>query len=281
MKNILIHLRLPFSFFLLPVFLFALAQSPNPDSSKAWWVFFILHFLLFPASNAYNSYFDKDEGSIGLLETPPPVTKELFYVSWILDIIGLILGYIFVSQWFVIYLIIYGFISKAYSHPSVRLKKYPVISWIIVCLFQGALTYLAVYFSINQGSLPSSAIIPSLICTSNLLAIYPITQVYQHEEDAKRGDLTMSRLLGIKGTFVNALFWLGVSSIGYFIALKPISNFFIFGLMTFPLMSFLVIWIFKVWKDATAANFKMTMMLNFLASICLNAFFGMLYFLNH
>ena len=281
MKNILIHLRLPFSFFLLPVFLFALAQSPNPDSSKAWWVFFILHFLLFPASNAYNSYFDKDEGSIGLLETPPPVTKELFYVSWILDIIGLVLGYIFVNQWFVVYLIIYGFISKAYSHPSIRLKKYPVISWIIVCLFQGALTYLAVYFSINQGSLPSSAIIPSLICTSNLLAIYPITQVYQHEEDAKRGDLTMSRLLGIKGTFVNALFWLGVSSIGYFVALKPISNFFIFGLMTFPLMSFLVIWIFKVWKDTAAANFKMTMMLNFLASICLNAFFGMLYFLNH
>ena len=281
MKNILIHLRLPFSFFLLPVFLFALAQSPNPDSSKAWWVFFILHFLLFPASNAYNSYFDKDEGSIGLLETPPPVTKELFYVSWILDIIGLVLGYIFVNQWFVVYLIIYGFISKAYSHPSVRLKKYPVISWIIVCLFQGALTYLAVYFSINQGLLPSSAVIPSLICTSNLLAIYPITQVYQHEEDAKRGDLTMSRLLGIKGTFVNALFWLGVSSIGYFVALKPISNFFIFGLMTFPLMSFLVIWIFKVWKDTAAANFKMTMMLNFLASICLNAFFGMLYFLNH
>ena len=281
MKNILIHLRLPFSFFLLPVFLFALAQSPNPDSSKAWWIFFILHFLLFPASNAYNSYFDKDEGSIGLLETPPPVTKELFYVSWILDIIGLVLGYIFVSQSFAVYLIIYGFISKAYSHPNIRLKKYPVLSWIIVCLFQGALTYLAVYFSINQGSLPSSAIIPSLICTSNLLAIYPITQVYQHEEDAKRGDLTMSRLLGIKGTFVNALFWLGVSSIGYFIALKPISNFFIFGLMTFPLMSFLVIWIFKVWKDTAAANFKMTMMLNLLASICLNAFFGMLYFLNH
>ena len=281
MKNILIHLRLPFSFFLLPVFLFALAQSPNPDSTKAWWIFFILHFLLFPASNAYNSYFDKDEGSIGLLETPPPVTKELFYVSWILDIIGLVLGYIFVSQWFMVYLIIYGFISKAYSHPNIRLKKYPVLSWIIVCLFQGALTYSAVYFSINQGSLPSSAIIPSLICTSNLLAIYPITQVYQHEEDAKRGDLTMSRLLGIKGTFVNALFWLGVSSIGYFIALKPISNFFIFGLMTFPLMSFLVIWILKVWKDTAAANFKMTMMLNLLASICLNAFFGMLYFLNH
>ncbi len=281
MKNILIHLRLPFSFFLLPVFLFALAQSPNPDSIKAWWIFFILHFLLFPASNAYNSYFDKDEGSIGLLETPPPVTKELFYVSWLLDIIGLVLGYIFVSQWFVVYLIIYGFISKAYSHPSIRLKKYPVLSWIIVCLFQGALTYLAVYFSINQGSLPNSAIIPSLICTSNLLAIYPITQVYQHEEDAKRGDLTMSRLLGIKGTFVNALFWLGVSSIGYFIALKPVSNFFIFGLMTFPLMSFLVIWILKVWKDTAAANFKMTMMLNLLASICLNAFFGMLYFLNH
>ena len=105
MKNVLIHLRLPFSFLLLPVFLFALSQSPNPDVPKSWWVFFILHFLLFPASNAYNSYFDKDEGSIGLLEIPPPVSKSLFYTAWALDILGLILGYLFVDKWFAIYLV--------------------------------------------------------------------------------------------------------------------------------------------------------------------------------
>ena len=69
MKNILLHLRIPFSFFLLPIYLFALSQSPAVDVTKAWWVFFILHFMLFPASNAYNSYYDKDEGSIGLLFT--------------------------------------------------------------------------------------------------------------------------------------------------------------------------------------------------------------------
>lgn len=281
MKNVLIHLRLPFSFLLLPVFLFALSQSPNPDVPKSWWVFFILHFLLFPASNAYNSYFDKDEGSIGLLETPPPVSKSLFYTAWALDILGLIFGYLFVDKWFAIYLLLYGLVSKAYSHPSIRLKKKPITSWIVVCLFQGAVTYLAVYYSINQLFDFNKAIIPALICTTNLLAIYPITQVYQHEEDAKRGDMTLSRRLGIKGTFINALIWLGLSTAGYLIVLNPISQFFILILITFPLVSFLLVWIIKVWKEQSAANFKMTMMFNLIASLCLNIFFSILYFLNH
>jgi len=98
--------------------------------------FFILHLLLYPASNAYNSYFDKDEGSIGILESPPPVDKELFYVSWVLDILALLLG-VFIGWPFVCYLLIYGFISKAYSHDRIRLKKYPVASWLIVSFFSG------------------------------------------------------------------------------------------------------------------------------------------------
>lgn len=282
MKNILLHLRIPFSFFLLPIFLFALSQSPHPDVAKTWWVFIILHFLLFPASNAYNSYYDKDEGSIGLLETPPPVTKELFYVAWAFDILALVLGWFFVGEVFTLYLLVYGFISKAYSHPLIRLKKYPVLSWLVVTFFQGALTYLAVYQAINQSvdlASLTSQWIPALVCTSNLLAIYPLTQVYQHDEDAKRGDMTMSRLLGIKGTFINANGWLLLSGIGYLSYFGFTVPLLLLVLLLFPLLGFFGWWTWKVWQDEQNANFKNTMWLNLLASVCLNVFFGILCFL--
>lgn len=284
MKNIFLHLRLPFSFFLLPIFLFALSQSPQPSAPDTWWVFFILHFLLFPASNAYNSYYDKDEGSIGLLENPPPVSKPLLYAAWGLDFAAIVLGFWFVDALFAGYLVVYIIISRAYSHPMIRLKKYPVVSWIIVTIFQGALTYLAVYQAINRVSalsLLTPQLLPALVCTSNLLAIYPITQVYQHEEDAKRGDLTMSRVLGIRGTFLNAFAWLGLSGIGFFAFFQDKLQFAVFVVMIMPLLAFLGVWAWRVWQNEGNADFKSTMILNILASLCLNSFFAILYFLNH
>ncbi len=286
MKNILLHLRIPFSFFLLPIYLFALSQSLSVDATKAWWVFFILHFMLFPASNAYNSYYDKDEGSIGLLETPPPVTKELLYTAWVIDVLAFVLGWIFVGAFFAIFLLVYGLISKAYSHPLIRLKKYPLISWYVVTLFQGALTYLAVYQSITTDFqlgwlINFDILLPSLICTSNLLAIYPLTQVYQHEEDARRGDMTMSRLLGIRGTFLNAVFWLSLSGAGFLVYFGITTDFLLLIAMLSPLLGFFAWWMWQVWKDESKANFKNTMWLNLLAGICLNIFFGLLCFLKH
>lgn len=286
MKNILLHLRIPFSFFLLPIYLFALSQSPHVDVTKACWVFFILHFMIFPASNAYNSYYDKDEGSIGLLEIPPPVTKELLYTAWVIDVLALVLGGLFVDEFFTIFLLVYGLISKAYSHPAIRLKKYPVISWYVVTLFQGAFTYLAVYKAITVDFQMSQLanfqiLLPAFICTSNLLAIYPLTQVYQHEEDALRGDMTMSRLLGIRGTFLNAVFWLGLSGVGFLVYFGITTEFLLLIALLSPLLGFFAWWMWQVWKDESKANFKNTMWLNLLAGICLNLFFGLLYFLKH
>jgi 1,4-dihydroxy-2-naphthoate octaprenyltransferase len=43
---------------------------------------------------------------------------------------------------------------------------------------------------------------PALLSTCLLLGSYPMTQIYQHEEDARRGDKTFSLLLGIKETFI-------------------------------------------------------------------------------
>src|SRR6187431_1320558 len=137
-----LHLRIPFSYFLLPVFLFSLSVSPNITEKTLLWTFLIVHIFLYPASNGYNSYFDKDEKSIGGLKNPPPVNKGLYYLSLTFDVIALVLGYVKINLTFTIMLLVYGLISKAYSHPSVRLKKYPVVSWVVVGLFQGLFTFM-------------------------------------------------------------------------------------------------------------------------------------------
>ena len=48
-------LRLPFSFFLMPVYWFALSQVVEKDWTRAILIFVILHLLVYPASNGYNS----------------------------------------------------------------------------------------------------------------------------------------------------------------------------------------------------------------------------------
>src|SRR6478609_4904064 len=78
-------LRFHFSFFLLPVFLFALSQSPTINWRNAILVFVILHLLVYPSSNGYNSYMDRDETPIGGLASPLQPTKQLFYVSIVMD----------------------------------------------------------------------------------------------------------------------------------------------------------------------------------------------------
>src|ERR1043165_7009249 len=111
-----LHLRIPFSYFLMPVFLFALAISPNPTNHSVLWSFILIHLLLYPASNGYNSYFDKDEKSIGGLKNPPPVNISLYYTSLLMDLVAIIIAYWKINFLFSMMLLTYGLISKAYSH---------------------------------------------------------------------------------------------------------------------------------------------------------------------
>src|SRR5436190_18658093 len=89
-------LRLPFSIFLSPLYFFALAQVPDIHWGKAILVFLILHFLVYPASNGYNSYMDRDTQSIGGLETPPPPPPQLYFTTIVIDITAILFGFVFV-----------------------------------------------------------------------------------------------------------------------------------------------------------------------------------------
>jgi len=276
-KDIILHLRIPFSFFLMPVYWFALSQASIVDKPKAIWVFVILHLLIYTASNAYNSYFDKDEGSIGGLEKPPAVDDKLFWIAWGIDILAVVLGFLLVNPLFALLIFVYSMVSKAYSDDKVRLKKYAVLSWFIVGFFQGAFTYITVILAVsNNNEALQPHLLPALISTLMLWAIYPVTQVYQHDEDRKRGDNTMSMLLGIRGTFVfTALVF--TLAFGLFFLYFPESDFILLLLFNLPTLAYFSWWFLKVLKDANQANFRHVMWLNLLASFCLNGFYIWLY----
>jgi 4-hydroxybenzoate polyprenyltransferase len=275
-----LHLRIPFSYFLLPVFLFAVAISPNISEPRLFWVFIILHLFLYPASNGFNSYFDKDEKSIGGLKNPPKVNKGLYYLSLTFDAIALLLGYFIINPLFAVMLFIYGLVSKAYSHPMIRLKKYPVVGWIAAGFFQGAFTFIMCYVGLNNFSLGTcfntQVLIPSMLTTVVLWANYPMTQVYQHEEDVKRGDQTLSVKLGIRGTFYFTALVFIVATFQftfYFLEFHQMKYAIAFFIALAPVLIYFLFWFLKVLNDESFANYGYTMGLNYISATCLNAFF--------
>jgi UbiA prenyltransferase family len=275
-----LHLRIPFSFFLLPIFLFAVGLSPNINQSNLLWVFMILHFLLYPASNGFNSYFDKDEKSIGGLENPPPVNLGLYYLSLFFDLLAIVLGIVKINWQFGLMLFIYGLASKAYSHPSIRLKKFPFAGWVITGFFQGCFTLAMAYIGLNNFEI-ATALTPKILTAGAIASLmlwgnYPMTQIYQHEEDAKHGDMTLSRKLGVVGTFYFTAGFFGLATMGFiwfFQTWFEIKYAMAFLLALGPVVVFFLYWFIQVKMDASKADYKHTMWLNFISATCLNVFF--------
>jgi len=280
-------MRIPFSLFLMPVFWLSLSIFPVSDwsSSSAFLVFFVLHFLLYPASNGYNSLIDKDEGPVGGLEAPPKTNIQLQILVITFDLLAIIISFMhdIVFGYFVA---IYWVVSKAYSNPQIRLKKFPFLSWIVVALFQGGWTVLMVWAGVLK-ELPDFEKIGIWIwplAASILLAgSYPMTQIYQHEADTRRGDHTISSKLGIRGTFVLAGICLFIGSNILAIALYHYQS--IFSLMlvlvcSVPSLVYFSIWAKQSWKDPLNADFYHTMLFNKISSIGLSFGFILIICLN-
>jgi 1,4-dihydroxy-2-naphthoate octaprenyltransferase len=194
--------------------------------------------------------------------------------------IALAIGFVYINLTFTILLFIYGLVSKAYSHPAIRLKKYAITSWIITGLFQGLFTLIMCYVGINKFEI-AQAIKPEVILGGSLTSLmlwanYPLTQVYQHEEDSKRGDHTLSILLGVRGTFyfVACTFAFAAVAFAWYFIIYFDTRFAVhFVLALLPVILFFLYWWMKVFGDATEADYKKTMWLNFISATCLNVFF--------
>lgn len=256
----------------MPVYWFALSQVENINTGDAVWVFVILHLLVYPASNGYNSYMDRDTESIGGIEKPLPPTKQLFYFTVIMDLLAIVMSY-FISIYFLLGIVAYILASRAYSYRGIRLKKYPVIGYLTVVIFQGCL----VFFLVTHGcSMEKTVQVPfaAILCAGLLIGgFYPLTQIYQHKQDREDGVISISSLLGYKGTFIftGIIYFLAVSCLAYYlISGLQQAYFFIMQLFFLPVLIYFFWWYKKVNANSSAANFKNTMRMNVLASLCSN-----------
>jgi 1,4-dihydroxy-2-naphthoate octaprenyltransferase len=75
----------------MPVYWLALSQTVDIVPGDAIIIFVILHLLVYPASNGYNSYMDRDTSSIGGIKNPRLPTRQLFHITILLDAIALLM----------------------------------------------------------------------------------------------------------------------------------------------------------------------------------------------
>lgn len=238
-------------------------------------IFGILHLLVYPASNGYNSYMDRDETSIGGIKHPMAPTQQLFKVTVAMDIIAVLLSCL-VSAWFALGILLYILASRAYSYRGIRLKKHAFAGYFTVVIFQGAVTFWLVYHGSHEPltfNVPASGMLASSLLIGGF---YPLTQIYQHEADAKDGVHTISSRLGYRGTFIftAAVYSVAFAVLAYhFFSALDWDKFGVLATCMLPILVYFFIWARKVWKDDATANFSNTMRMNLLASVCTNTGF--------
>lgn len=281
-RSAFVLMRIPFSVFLMPVFWFALSNAGDFEAWDAFWVFIIIHVFLYPASNGYNSYFDKDEESVGGLKSPPPVNDELFKLVMIFDGLA-VFGAWLISPLFSMMALVYTMVSKAYSIDKIRLKQYPVISTTVVTVFQGAFTYGMVLIGLDEP-IGETQMMYAAISTFLISGSYPLTQIYQHKEDEERGDKTLSMMLGIKGTFIFSAIMFSVGFAGLMICYffeDRFTDMILMGLASLPIAYYFTRWMYLSWQDEDHVNHRNTMNMNAIASLSLSATFIVLMFIHH
>jgi 1,4-dihydroxy-2-naphthoate octaprenyltransferase len=276
-------LRFHFSLFLVPVYLFALSQLPSVNWSQAALIFFILHVLVYPASNGYNSYMDRDETPIGGLANPLQPTRQLFLVSLLMDVVAVLCSFV-ISSVFAVGILLYILASRAYSYRGIRLKQYPVTGFLTVFIVQGAVIFWLTFHGADPDLTLSVPFVPLLIASCLIGALYPLTQIYQHAEDKGDGVVTISALCGKRGTFVLSIV-LFVAAAGllffWFRSRNELNLFYIFLLVTLPVVFFFLYWMIKVYRDERAADFTHSLRMNVIATFCTAGYFTTLIILKH
>jgi 1,4-dihydroxy-2-naphthoate octaprenyltransferase len=278
LKNSLIRLmRIPFSYFLSPVYLFALSQVPQINWLKAVLIFIILHLLIYPAANGYNSYMDRTTASITGRERSRQQARQLYFTVIVLDIIGLLLSLI-IGWLFALVILAYICISRLYSYRGIRLKKYPYLGYLFVIILHGAVTYWIVYYGSNALGGTWAPWPGMVICSLIIGGFYPLTQIYQHEKDAEDGVKTISYRLGYTGTFIFCAIvylLLGLFIIQLFITQRT-DQLLTIGIFCIPGIYYFIRWFAMVRKNVKHANFGNSMRMNWVSATCANVAFFIL-----
>ena len=113
---------------------------------------------------------------------------------------------------------------------------------------------------------------------------YPLTQIYQHKQDLDDGVKTISYLLGYTGTFrfcalIYLLAWAFMAQ--FFVSTNQADRLLLVSIFFIPVIVYFCWWYMAVSRDRSAANFRNTMKMNWLAAACTNTAFIILLIWNY
>jgi 1,4-dihydroxy-2-naphthoate octaprenyltransferase len=196
----LIHARWPIQSYVVAGFLLGLLLALAPLSARTLWAFFSW-LLLCVGLTIFNSYYDKDEAPVGGMVHPPKVTEGLFWGSFILQMIALVIA-VFISStffWLALFMYVVFFL---YSHRMFRFKSNGYAAVFLNGLLGGT-TILA------AASLGGALLRPEILCGAATAfffkcSVYTMMQVHQVEEDTIRGDKSIAVMYGRNRTLLGS-----------------------------------------------------------------------------
>ncbi len=263
LRDFLLHLRLNFNFFILsgPYFLGALFANGIKSELTFWLAFMLIFVLLFGGANAYNSYFDKDEGPIGGLQHPPQMQPWMLIASWLIQITGLIFAF-FIALWFGWFYLISIVSLWMYSSPKIRFKGKPLLSFFVIGIGTIFNVVLMGYLAAGGQAISLQLIIAAIGACALILSMYPFSQSYQIDADKLRGDTTFAVKYGLQGIKLNylILFPTGVMLLSYSLMQN---HRLALAILSTGLIAYFLIWIKLKTILGNAKNYRQIMRLKY------------------
>lgn len=193
------HLRLHYQFLILSgAFLSGAVFSGGGGWRAFFGQFLSVHVLLFGGVTVYNSYWDRDTGPIGGLRAPPPLAPWTLPAAWILQLLGLVAAFgispisaaVYAGSMLCFWM---------YSRPGIRLKGRPWLSLLAIGVSTGACGFLLGYLHGGRRDFTGASLAGAFGVTCLIVSLFPMSQVYQVNEDLERRDVTFTAKYGLRG----------------------------------------------------------------------------------
>lgn len=189
----------------------AAAASPEILLERAPWILaaaVIWSVGLNGGTLALNSAVDRDEGDVGYLDGPPPVPRGLAVFGVSIMVAALALSLVTARAGYLgeIFPLLLGgslILSILYSVPPVRLKARAGYDMMVNCAGYGGITFLAGAAATTRP-LDAAVLWAGTGFAVLFASIYPLTQIYQMEDDARQGIRTLAVRLGRRGSLILA-----------------------------------------------------------------------------
>src|SRR3989442_3898766 len=152
--------------------------------------------LLKGGTLAINSVSDKDEGDIGYLIAPPRLPRHLLAFSVALLAGGQLAALTLPLAFQMAYAICFA-MSILYSVPPFRFKAVAGVDWLINMWGFRTLTPFAGLASTGRALDLGHGLLLLAFCPL-FAGLYPLTQLYQCDEDLARGDGTLAVIIGVR-----------------------------------------------------------------------------------